>query len=244
MKLEITKSRALPYFFSPISRMTDKCALIVGKNTISALSTTEDKNPILYASFTCVTDVPDGEERTICIPDIKKLIVAMNCLSDDKITLDISSNSIDCIQSGIKFKYHLLEESTLPKEIVSRKKINELTFDSDFVMTRDSLISMLRGCSFATNTEKVYFYVKDGNVFADLNDKEIANSNSIMFFVTDKYNGEPIKTPLPIKMDYIKGLISLKSDVTVKVNTKLKYLQFSVKTGDFDVRYVVSPLVK
>ena len=244
MKISLLKSKALPNFLSPISRLTDKCSFIVGKDEISSLSTTEDKNPILYAKFKCTTDVPEGEEKTICIPDIKKLIIALNCLSGDQVDLEVNSNSIDCSHSGIKFKYHLLEESTLPKEIVSRKKLNELTFDSEFTLTKDSLLSMIRGCSFATNTEKVYFYVKDGNVFADLNDKEIANIDSIMFFISDKYVGEPIKVPIPIKMDHLKGLISLKSDITVKLNTKVKYLLFNVKTNDFDIKYVISSQVK
>jgi hypothetical protein len=244
MKLQIQKSKALPYFFSPISRLTDKCSLIIGKNIISSLSTTEDKNPILYATFNCVTDVPEGEEKTICIPDIKKLIVAFNCLPDDTVDMEITSNSIDCIQSGIKFKYHLLEETTLPKEIVSRKKIDSLVFDSSFVLSKESLMTILRGCTFNPNTEKIYFYIKDDKVFADINDKEIPNTDNIMFFISDSYTGEAIKTPLPIKIDYIKGFMGLKSDISVSVNTKLKYLLFSVKTGEFNVRYVVSPLIK
>lgn len=229
---------------TPISRMTDRCCLVVNKSGISSLSTTASKNPILYARFKCKIDLGDKEEITLNIPDVKRLISALNCTTTEDINLKINSNNLEYNNGVLRFQYHLLEDGALPKEIVNPDKINSLKYDGEFVISEDVLASIIKATSFTFGSDKIYFSVKDSNVFAELTDKEISNIDNMTYHITGDYIGEDLESSMPINVDILKMFGNMRNPVVVKINQKLKIMLFEVAGCVYNLQYIVTTLVK
>jgi len=244
MHIEFDKSTFISNFLSPITRVTEKGALLIKKDTISCICTPDSNNPIVYSTIITENDIGDNEEITLCIPDIKRLIVAINCTDGDRIKLTINSNNLEYNGKRTTFKYHLLEPNALPKEIVNRKKLLDLKYDCDFVLTRDMFGRVLKSMPFSVNTSKIYFFTKDTNVHCELTDKSIANADPISFMIAESFNGEPIKVILPIGTDIFKLFSGISNDITVKYSSANKVFLFKISDDTYTIRYIVSPMVK
>jgi hypothetical protein len=102
----------------------------------------------------------------------------------------------------------------------------------------------MKGTTFATDSNKIYFYTKDGNVYAELTDKELANTDSVSYFITNEFSGEDIKTPILIDLEIFKMFYGLKQDIITKINTKTRVIMFKFEDSDYKLQYIVAPLKK
>lgn len=232
-------------FLSPISRLGDKAVIRIHNNTIYTLTSSADTNIILFAST--LFDSHINNDLRLNIVDIKKLIRAIECFDED-ITFNIKDNCIYCETvslNGSFFKYHLADDSILKEAPISREKISNLNFDTEFTLTNKKLSDLAKGSSFACNTDKIYFYTKNNSVYAELTDKEIQNVDSITFNVSEEYTGVPVKGMLPLVFEVFRNLTSLKCEsVRVKINNEYKVVMFCVIENNVELKYIISTLIK
>jgi hypothetical protein len=244
MKLVIkNKDNLIKKFLEPITKITDKCVVNVNKDFIYSLTSNDDATIILYSVYKTVTDIKDSKLISLNVPDIKRLTRAFGCITENDLNLELNANNIEYSSDTLKFKYHLLDDGIIQKNVVSVDKIKALTFDCEFILSQDKLLDIVKGSSFAVDTNKLYFHTKDKNVYAELTDKNTQNTDSISYNVTNSYTGSEIKEAMPIKVDIFRSLLGLKEDIKIKINTKIKVLMFEIQQSDYVMKYIVSALV-
>lgn len=245
MKLKVNKKSIVDNFFTPISKVTDKCVVNIKENLAYTLTNTEDASVILYGLYTLQNGLKKDEKRQLNIPDIKKLCRVFDCIDGEDIDLDLNNNNIGYDSNNIKFVYHLLENGIIQNGVVNADKIKKLTFDTEFDLIDKKVNEVLKGSVFTSDTNKIYFYTKDKKVYAELTDKNVQNVDSITFQIADAYTGAELKTVLPINLEVFRLFSGLSfNKVKVKINTKLKVLMFEINNGNGLLKYIVSALVK
>lgn len=244
MKIKIDKKTLISKFITPVSKVAEKCIVTLTPNHISTLVSTSDSNPILYACVNVPCDLGEEKQLILNIPNVNKLTKILNCITSDVIELDLNSNNIEYNSLNMNFKYHLLEDGVIEKVGVNPDKIKALEFDTTFVISNDKTEDIIRSASFTTDSNKIYFYTKDNNVYCELTDKEIANIDSVSYFITDTYTGVEFKKPMLIDLEIFKLLYGLKENITTKINLKNKLILFEIKNDIHTLQYIVSTLVK
>ena len=170
----------------------------------------------------------------------------MDCIDDDEITFTIESNHLYYNTSELKFKYHFLDDSVVPKVTLKRDKIESLTSDTFFNIDVKKLQEILKASSFTTDTNKIYLYGQSDGVYCELGDKEKSNTDNISLKVADKVEGQPFNQVIPFNLDIFRILTGIKFDsARVGINLKFKVMSFYVKpTAETDFTFVISGLVK
>jgi len=245
MKINLPKSKLVSNFLNPISYVSDKCIINIEENNIYTLTHTDNTGDtvILYGKMT----IPEKSEKLIKlnIPDVKRLKRVIECINTDNVELEINSNNISYTSPALKFKYHLLEDGVIQTAVMNIKKVNQLEFDTNFIIDQKSILDLLKASSIVPDSNKVYFYTKDSKVFTELTDKTLQNIDSVTFETASSFTGTEIKSVIPISLEVIRLLVSARfKSLTVKVNTKLKLLMFEVNDTDLTLKYIVSALVK
>lgn len=244
IKLPISKDLFVK-FLAPISRLGDKAVIKLYNNTMYTLAASEDNNIILYAL--AKTDASIDNATRLNIPDVKKLLRAIDCL-DSNLIFTYKSNYILCETSelnGAYFKYHVVDDNVIKDAPISAEKISKLNFDTDFIIESKKLTEISRASSFAVDTKKIYLYTKDENVFCELADHETQNTDSITLKISDSFTGQPIKNMLPLVYEVFRNLTSLKCEnVKVKINNEYKVIMFSIGDSVLELKYIISTLVK
>lgn len=244
MKIKLNKDILLTKFLTPISKVEERCVVCIYPDRITSIVTTNDTNPILCANITTDSDIGDAEEVTLNIPNVNKLVRILNCIQGDEIELTVNSNNIEYNSPNMKFKYHLLEDGVIERSAVHPDKIKALKFDSDFVIDKGRSSDIMKGSTFAADSNKLYFYMKDSKVFAELTDKEISNTDSVSYFITDEYSGTEIKKPILIDLEIFKMFYGLNENIITKINTKTNVVLFKFEGDKYSLQYIVAPRVK
>ena len=243
MTLKITnKSNFLSYFFNPISRLSNSCVVNIGDDSISTIIAAADNTAILYARYK--TDLGASGSK-INLPDISRLTKILQCIDRDTFNLDLDNNSIKYKDSSIQFKYHLLEDGILASPAISTEKIAALTFNTNFKVPYTGILNLLKSATFAVNLNKLYIYTKDGNVYAEINDKQSHNVDSVSVKLCDEYTGDDIEEPLPLSFETVRTIVGAKCDfVKINVNTQLNVMTFDINNSESKLTYIVSGLIK
>jgi len=230
------------HFLLPLGKLTDNVILNLTSDKVVATCSTPDAGVVVCAEYISEFDV--DKSLTLNLPDVKKFSKLLDGLADEYITLTFNSNHLAYKSSSIKFNYFLLEEGYVQRCPVSSAKIQGLTHDSCFTLTSDKLNEILRGHSIASDASKVYFFLQDGEVYAELNDKERQNINNIMYSVTDEIEGEEFNT-LALNLESLRMLTGLRnSKFEVKINNKLNVFLFDIIEEKINIRFAISALVK
>lgn len=114
-------------------------------------------------------------------------------LSRNELEFDFTPGYITYDTEDIKFKYHLLQPGIIQKHTIDVNKINNIKFNTTFTLNSSSIQKILRGTSFATETNKLYFYTKDTSVHASLTDYTLTQSDHIGFKVSESFQGDSLK---------------------------------------------------
>lgn len=231
-------------FLSPLSKLGDKAVLRIGDQKIYTVMSSEDSNIILYASSKLIEQ---SNSARINVIDIKKFIAALDCF-EEEMFFYLKDNYILCESqslSGTYFKYHLVDDSIIKDTSISIEKISKLNFDTEFALNRKNLADIAKGSFFTADTNKIYLYTKDDCVFAELTDKEIQNTNSITFKVSDSFTGMPVKDLLTLNYEIFRNLTTLRCEnVKVKINNENKVVMFNIIENNIELKYIISTLIK
>ncbi len=121
--------------------------------------------------------------------------------------LNINSNNIQYSGNGVKFKYHLFEEGFITRPNINLDKINKFKFDVEFNLDKILLQRLFKGSTFASETNKIYFYTENGNLMAELTDR--ARHNTDNFTLSLGKTDIELK-PVPVNLDNIRLLSIVK----------------------------------
>lgn len=232
----------------PINRVTESCVLRTNGDSLYSLCTSADNSVILYAVCNLPMQIEDSKLNII---NIKKFLTGLDCLGDDgEFTMTIEKNNIKCqskndeTAENAHFKYHLVDDGIIKESTVKIENIIKLNFDTVFDIELSKLRQIMSGYSFVSDVTKIYFYTKDGRVYAEIDDKTMQNVDNISLMLSSNYQGKDIE-PISIKIEVFKSLISSKYPVKVKINDEMKIFVFTTKEDEnVELKYIVSALVK
>ena len=230
-------------FLNPLNKISESCVLKLQPAGFTSLLAAADNTVVVYGAYTC--NAPDDADLKLNIPDLARLIRVLQCIDSNTVKLTVEGNKIKYSSNDIRFTYHLLHDGILSLPPLSLEKIKQLEFDTTLKVPCASINNLIKSSTFTLNINKVYFFTKDGSVYAEINDMQSQNVDSICIKLCDKYEGEGIETPLPVGFDTIRTLSSIKChDMVIKINKKLNVMTFGINNNNVAVKYIVSGLVK
>lgn len=238
------KSEFVSNFLSPLSKLGDSCVCKVTSDGLTTLISSECRTVVLYGSYNQDIDL-DGDSVNLNIPDLGRLIRILQCIDDEKIDLEISTSVIKYSSKDIRFSYHLLDDNIISAPKISIDKIKQIEYTTSFDITYAALVNLLKSSTFTININKVYFDTDESGVYAEINDKQNSNVDSIRIKLCDKYTGNDITTPLPVSLDTIRNLAGVKCEnLKVSVNSELNVMTVGINNNKINILYIVSGLIK
>lgn len=236
------KSNFLSYFLNPVSRLSNSCIANLDSESISTIIAAADNTSILYAKYKANLGESDIK---LNLPDLSRLTKIIQCINKDDFQLNLAENCLKYKDSRIQFKYHLLENNILTSPPISVDKIKALTFDTTFEVPYSNILDLIKTSTFAISLNKVYFYTKEGNVYAEVNDKQSHNVDSVCIKLCDSYTGKDIPDGLPISFETLRTIIGARCEkVIVNINQQLNVMTFSINNDESNLKYIVSGLIK
>ncbi len=247
MKITINKQIFLNKFLYSISKFTDKAVLGLNKDYIDCISHLDEKDSkqtIILYSKTMVNNDEIDKPINLNILSIKKLAYAINCINQDIIQLEINTNNIAYTSEELNFKFHLLEDGILENQTLNVNRLNELTFDFEFVLTNDKLNDIIKASAFINDINKIYLYTKNDVLFCDITDRNISNVDTISLPLGKLVSGN-INETTPLKLNIFKILSSLKNDkFIIKIHNKTGIIVFEINEPEYNLKYIVTALIK
>jgi hypothetical protein len=244
MKLTLNKNEFVNNLLGPVSKLADNLLLDFQQDSESCehwnaktLVTSSDNSVILLGSVPCNVKEP----FKCVIPDCKTFLRLFSGIDQEKINLDIDTNVIKYKDNSFSFKYHLLDESYIVnKKSISEDKLNQLTYDSSFVMTKQKLSEIIKFNSIVPDAEKLYFTSEGTKVYAKLGDEQKTNTNEIVTELSNTREGQPLSESFPINIQNILLFSFGYDEIKVSINHQLKIFKFETS----QLSYIVSGLVK
>jgi hypothetical protein len=253
MKISIgDKDSFIKKFLIPISKLSEGAAIKRDKTNpkvITALVNNPERTVILYATFTCATEM---EPFRIDIGDIAKMAQCIGCINDNEIVLerpnqpapkdDQFENYIKYTSSDIKFKFHLLEDDVVTVPKVNVDKIKSQTFDVSFPLSADGVNNIMKAGAFASDSNKIYFSsTEDGKVHVELTDKQKDNMNSFGRIVSTELSGT-IPEPIPVGFDMFRLVSGNRFTETTRalINTQHRVFLFDISDETSKLNYIAT----
>lgn len=228
-------------FLNPISKINDSCVIEVNDSGFNCTTCTSDASVILHTQYNLNLDL--DAPLKLNISDVKKVIKAFECIGNESFTLSVDKNNISYSGQEIKFKYHLLEDGIISVPKINASKIAELQFPISFTVQYKSLIELLRGSTFATESNKLYVYSQNGKIFGDLTDRSRHNVDSLSIPLCE-YNGAELQN-ICLNFEIIRIISSVRvKQLECKINPKLGVILFQILDGPVKTRYIASSLIK
>tara|TARA_R100001082_G_scaffold60324_1_gene33527 strand:- start:1086 stop:1811 length:726 start_codon:yes stop_codon:yes gene_type:complete len=237
-QLEVANKSEFLKLLDAISKINDSGVILdIKEDRISSLVASIDNTLILCSEYKA--DV--GFTDTINVPDVKKLRNVLDTIEDSSISLEINANNLQYKGTGVKFKYHLFEEGFITKPSINLDKINSFKFDVEFKLNKNTLQRLFKGSTFASETNKIYFYTENGNLMAELTDR--ARHNTDNFTLSLGETDIDLK-PIPVNLDNIRLLSIINEEFNVRVNTEYGVVVFDIEDKDIKLKYIISALTQ
>lgn len=229
-------------FLVPISRVNDLATITVDGSEVSSLNRTTDNTTILYASSSNISC--DTTAHKINIPDMKKLIKALDCIDKESVTIDINSNNLEYKSPSVKFKFHLLEDGIITAPNLNLAKINSFQYDVNFKIHTYSFNNLLKSSTFITDSNKLYIYTEGNIVYAELTDRSKHNVDAYTSVLTDKYEGDEITKPIPFSFEAFRLVSTLKvPNFMIRLNTAKGILAMDIDDNGNKLKYISTSMV-
>tara|TARA_R100001129_G_scaffold49329_1_gene34107 strand:+ start:452 stop:1174 length:723 start_codon:yes stop_codon:yes gene_type:complete len=237
-KLKLTNKGEFLKFLDAISKINDQGVILdIKDKQISALVSSLDSTLILHTNFDIDCDI----ETVLNIPDVKKLKHVLDTIEKDEIELIINSNNLEYKGKDVKFKYHLYEEGFITRPNINLDKISKFKYDVEFDLDKATLQRIFKGCGFAHETNKIYFYTEDGNLMAELTDRSRHNTDNFTLSIGKvKFDLEAV----PLNLDNLRLLTSIDNKFDVKVNTEFGVVVFDIESNGIKLKYIISALTQ
>ena len=237
-QLEVANKGEFLKLLDAISKINDSGVIIdLKKDKITSLVSSIDSTLILHSEYKTNLDFED----TLNVPDVKKLRSVLDTIEDESVGLEINSNNLQYNGNGVKFKYHLFEEGLITRPNINLDKINKFTYDVEFTLNKLTLQRLFKGSTFASETNKIYFYTENGSLMAELTDR--ARHNTDNFTLNLGEVSFDLK-PVPVNLDNIRLLSIINNEFNVKINTEYGVVVFDIEDKDIKLKYIISALTQ
>ena len=236
-KLQIKNRDEFLKYLDSLSKINESAILTIKKDKVESLVASPDNTLILYSEFASESDFEDS----INIPDLKKLSRVIDTIPSNDIEFKVNSNNLEYKGNGIKFKYHLFEEGFLSKPNLNLDKINSFEFDIKFSIDKNILNQIFKGSTFASETNKIYFYTENGQLMAELTDRARHNTDN---FTLSLGKADFKLEPIALNLDNLRLISLLNDDIRVKVNTEYGVVVFDIEENNIKLRYIISALTQ
>jgi len=230
------KDNFIQNFLNPISRLNSSATLDI-RDTISTI-VHNNSNIFLKAEYKISWD-DHPEECTICLPDTIKLIKILSCLDENDIHLKIEKNCITYSDNSNRFKYHLFDDSLSNNNPFDFNKIDSITFDTKFKLTKEKNSTILKALPFVTESSKIYIKTENTNVYAELSDKKLQNVDSYTTLLANEYDGEDLDYELILDIELFR-LISILNfnEAIININNQYKMLMLKLNIDNIELTFV------
>ena len=238
-QLKVANKAEFLKLLDAISKINDSGVILdLKKDKITSLVSSVDSTLILCSEYK--TNLYSFES-SLNIPDVKKLRNVLDTIEDTDISLDINSNNLEYKGSSVKFKYHLFEEGFITRPNINLEKINSFKFDVEFKLNKNTLQRLFKGSTFASETNKIYFYTEGDNLMAELTDRSRHNTDN---FTLSLGKTDINLKPTPVNLDNIRLLSIINDEFNVKVNTEFGVVIFDIEDKDIKLKYIISALTQ
>jgi len=244
MKIQLNKKDILNKIFDPLSSITENCILNITPTNIN--TTVYSKDIGIYLHIIYNNPINITEPIILNIGNINKLTKMINFINDDIIDIDINSNNIFFDTDKVKFKYHLLDDNVIIKPKINIESAKNYKYDCEFNIITDKMNSLIKASSIASKNNKLYFWTKEGKVFAEINDYTQSNIDSISININDSYIGSEIINPIPYKFEIIKVISQLYkvANINCKFNFDKQFMLMSINGADYSLTYLIQGMTK
>ena len=100
---------------------------------------------------------------------------------------------------------------------------------------------MFKGSTFASETNKIYFYTEGDSLMAELTDRARHNTDNFTLSL-GKANFK--LEPIALNLDNLRLLSLLNDDIRVKINTEYGVIVFDIEESNIKLRYIISALTQ
>ena len=237
-QLEVANKAEFLKLLDAISKINDSGVILdIKEDSVSSLVASIDSTLILCSEYKASLGFTD----TINVPDVKKLRNVLDTIEDNNISLEINANNLQYNGSGVKFKYHLFEEGFITKPNINLDKINSFKFDVEFKLNKNTLQRLFKGSTFASETNKIYFYTEGGKLMAELTDRSRHNTDN---FTLSLGKIDIDLKPIPVNLDNIRLLSIINEEFNVSINTEYGVVVFDIEDKDIKLKYIISALTQ
>jgi hypothetical protein len=235
--LKISSRAEFIKYIDSFAKISDSFIAEVKEGGMSIITASPDNTLISYGSYSCSSNY----STNLNIPDCKKLVRVLDTISSDTLELKLNSNNIEYVGDNVRFKYHLFEDGFLQKPSLSLDKIKSFAFDITFNLTKQQLSAIVKGSTFATETNKLYIYTDENKLIAELTDKARHNSDSyVMSLGVVDFKLQPVA----INFDNVRLLTLLDDIVVVNINTKYGVVIIETSNKTSKISYLISSLTQ
>jgi hypothetical protein len=230
-------------FLGPVSNLNDMCIINIEKDNVNCVIAAADSTIVCKASIEIENDL-ELDSVKLNVPDIKKLVRVLDIIPSETIELKINENSISYNKDGYRFKYHLLDDGIIKQPNISVDKVNNLDFDSTFIIKESNLNTIFKGSSFTTETSKLYLYSEEDKIVGELGDRNRHNTDNFVCVVSDAVEGSAITKPLALNFESFR-LVSFSGsrEAKFRVNQEMGVITCDLKKGNTALIYVISALI-
>ena len=227
-------------YLEAISKINESTILNANQDLglISSLVSSADNTLILYSEL---SNIEVNYNGSINIPDIKKLTRVVDSIDTKDVSLLINSNNIEYKGKSLKFKYHLYEDGFLTKPSINIDKIKSFNYNVKFTLKKDTINSIIKGSTFASETNKLYLYTEEGRLKGELTDRARHNTD---VFAIDLGEVDFELSPLPLNFDNIKLLSFISDDINFGINTEYGVTVIDINNNDIKLKYILTSLTQ
>ena len=237
-QLKVANKGEFLKFLDAVSKINDQGVILdIDSEKVSSLVSSIDSTLILYSEYCFDSSFEDR----LNVPDVKKLRHVIDTIEADNIELTINSNNLQYTGTDVKFKYHLYEEGFITKPNINLDKINKFTSNIEFEVSKNLLGRIFKGSTFASETNKLYFYTEDGLLMAELTDRSRHNTDN---FTISLGSVDFDLEPIPVNLDNIRLLSSIDDKFNVQINTEFGVVIFDIQNDDIKLKYIISALTQ
>lgn len=197
MKITVS-SKEFSTFIAAISNVTRQgVTLKIHKNYIEVITLSDDNcSIIVYAKMLIINSdeikLGDDEVNEVHIKDIQKFKKLIDMNGQETFTFEIKNNYIYFKSKKVKgAKFMLAESSFRPiKKQLTAEWFNSFEKNLSTTVTKSDIKEILAASSFVSDSVgKIYFYEKEGEIVAEINDNELANVDSMIISLSDNFKG-------------------------------------------------------
>jgi len=227
-------------FLIPVSKVANSAVLNVQSKQISTLIATSDNTVILNAIYNLSEEVAPTQ---LNIPDLSKLTRILSIINQDSITFELDNNSLSYKSADMRFKYHLFENGIISVPKLSMEKLNEVKMDGTFKLQYTDLLSLIKGSTIASDTNKIYLSFKDGTVHGELTDKARPNVDSYGLKISTNYTGPQLASNIPLNFEIFRIISSMRfKELNCAFSSKIGVFVFETNLINTSIKFIVSAL--